>query len=124
MTDYNNGNWHFWPGSNRYYDCGYKWSSIDELKTILNVHPKSEIEYFAIDDNPTKTRYIKRVAGSRDWHEPCLFRVVKVYKEPKTIWVNEYSHHAGTAFTSEESARQAATIDCVRVAVKYVEVLE
>lgn len=123
MADYNNGNWHFWPGSNRYYDCGYQWSSIDELKTILNVHPKSEIEYFAIDDNPTKTRYIKRVAGSRDWHEPCLFRVVKQYKEPKTIWVNEYSYGI-SAFSSEKNARQAVTGDCIRRVVKYVEVLE
>lgn len=123
MIDYNNGNWHFWPGSNRYYDCGYHWSTIDELKAILNVHAKSEIEYFAIDDNPTKTRYLKRTAGSRDWHEPCLFRVVKQYKEPKTIWVNEYSYGI-SAFSSEKNARQAVTGDCIRRVVKYVEVLE
>lgn len=124
MTDYNDGTWHFWPGSAKYTEFGFYWSTIDELKTILNVHGKSVIEHYSLDSNRNLNPLQKECAGARSWLEPCMFRVVKEYKEPKTIWVNEYTYGFGNVHESEKDAIAAVSHDCIRVAVKYVEAQE
>lgn len=52
------------------------------------------------------------------------FKVIKLYAEPKVIWVNEYNSGFGAAYPSEEQAKSLAYRYHARVAVKYVEVKE
>lgn len=122
MTNYNDGNWHFWPGHVKNNEFGYRWSSIDELEALLNIHPQSRLEFYTLGVAKSSLTHTFEIAAAYDWFKPCLFRVIKVHNEPKTIWVNEYTRAGGgTSFSSEIAARQDASMDCLRVAVKYVE---
>ena len=68
-----------------------------------------------------------------DWHDRVKAGVhsieVGVYNwrikpEPRVIWVNEYSNNQSQfVHFTEASAKANASIDAVRVAVKYQEVL-
>lgn len=54
------------------------------------------------------------------WDEGCEYRIKP---EPKVVWVNEYPHDHTTHKTKEKAEKFAAST-VVRVAVKYVEVLD
>ena len=108
MTNYNDGCWHNWPGTEEYlYPSGLHRQSIIAIRAINIVGALVE------DDN--------RIVGSHGWKYPCLFKVVKQYSEPKTIWVNEYKYD-GYIYNSKESAINTACSDTIRIAVEYREV--
>lgn len=107
-TDYNDGTIHGWNGG----DCP--------------IHKNSEVTVWLrgrIGDT--------RTAGSMPWlhstacarNDIIAFRVDKSYKEPRTIWVNEYGAY-DLYYTSSFLAEQDASSNCLRIAVKYQEVIE
>lgn len=51
------------------------------------------------------------------------FRVVKLYVEPKVIWVNEYTGGLHFGHDTEEKARKEGRPHATRIAVKYVEAI-
>lgn len=105
-VDYNDGKIHGWNGG----ECP--------------VHPLSVVEgWMECGEKSTATAsswYWENIFGDGNL---IAFRVVKVFKEPKTLWVNEYSYRY-YGYDSEKLAQGASTIDAIRVAVKYQEVLE
>lgn len=109
MTDYNDGEWHLWDGSNDFPD---------------GVHPKSLVTHIWHDE------YIKECgmtedapAHNRAWSNTLKFRVTKPFQEPRVIWVNEYPD-GGIAQSTEENARKIAGPNATRIAVRYVEAPE
>lgn len=54
-------------------------------------------------------------------YDIVCFQVVKLYAEPKVIWVNEYDSGCGAAYPSEEEAKRLERRYNTRIAVKYVE---
>jgi hypothetical protein len=108
MTNYNDGCWHSWPGTEEHlYPTDLHHRSIIAIRAINIAGELVE------DDNRPTSMY--------DWKYPCLFKVVTQYTEPKTIWVNEYKH--GTYLhDSKESAIAIAACDVIRTAVEYREV--
>jgi hypothetical protein len=115
MTDYNDGLWHSWPGTEEHlYPTDLHSRSIIAIRAVNTVGGLVE------DDN--------RAVGAHNWKYPCLFKVVvqysevvKQYVEPKTIWVNEYGY-ATCAHDTKESAIITADYDVIRTAVEYREV--
>ena len=69
MTDYNDGKWHGWNGG----ECP--------------VHPESEIEAFYMPKGAEKPWKFVNTAEGKIWGEPCLFRVIKPYVEPREGWI-------------------------------------
>jgi hypothetical protein len=110
MSDYNNGKIHGWNGG----ECP--------------VHPETMVQYWMRDGgvHQSLAEYLRwRVAhlppsGMKDI---IAFQVVEAYVEPKVIWVNEYAD-GPVAFNTERSARNYAMPSVVRIAVKYVEVVD
>lgn len=108
MNDYNDGKIHGWNGG----DCP--------------VHPKTVVEYWLrgglIDNDPAgllKWQHGKNTA------DIIAFRVTKVHREPKMVWVNEYpSDGFPRAYDSEAGAKCGARPSAIRIAVKYQEVIE
>lgn len=109
MTDYNDGKIHGWNGG------------------TCPVHPKTEVEYWMRGGDKSRN-----IAKTLDWshaktfrcYDIIAFRVTKIHREPKTIWVNEYSEdNRGVAYFSEEEAKEHVKY-CTRIAVKYQEVIE
>ena len=108
MTNYNDGCWHNWPGTEEYlYPSG--------------LHSRSTIAIRAINITGALVEDDNRRVGSHGWKYPCLFKVVNQYLEPKTIWVNEYPY-ANCAHDSKVSAIETAGSDAIRTAVEYREV--
>ena len=71
MTDYNDGEWHGWPGGG---ECP--------------VHPMSEVDVLNPNDvfnHDCPVGYFDN-AGDVDWALPLLFRVTKPYREPREAW--------------------------------------
>jgi hypothetical protein len=116
MTDYNDGLWHSWPGTEEHlYHTGLHHHSIIAIRAVNIAGGLVE------DDN--------RAVGAHNWKYPCLFKVViqysevvKQYVEPKTIWVNEYKNNCIYVHDSKESAIAIANSDIIRTAVEYREV--
>lgn len=104
MTDFNDGKIHGWNGGER------------------PVHPKTWVTYW------------ERSGGygdgyDLDWQHDNVctdiiaFRVTKVHRELKTIWVNEYEGGDVPYYTREEAAANAAP-GVLRAAVEYQEVAQ
>lgn len=111
MTNYNDGEIQIWKGG----ECP--------------VHPKTTVAVWKRGGG--KVGDVS--AGALEWRHDLspygiiAFQVVKEYREPKTIWVNEYrkeGHEAYAGHASEAEARECATPKAIRVAVKYQEVIE
>jgi hypothetical protein len=59
---------------------------------------------------------------SKEWED--FQDLVKEYREPKVLYVNEYKDGSGFAHTSRLDAQSMPRSRIERVAVKYVEVVE
>ncbi len=113
MTDYNDGKWHGWNGGT--------WPE--------GVHQNSMVEaYYRIDayedDLTIQGAFAAGAAYGRSWPDIVAFRVVKPYREPRVIWVNEYSSGALAPHADEQTAKLFAaqgTLPALRIAVRYVE---
>lgn len=113
MTDYNDGKWHEHVGE-----------SIPK-----GVHPKSKVEAFYRTTMYSLPMFGKEVMDADEWDwsskpsEVCLFRVVKPYREPRVIWVNEYGDGLFAGHVSKKSAEDASVgyPAPLRTAVRYVE---
>ena len=106
MTDFNDGQIHGWNGG------------------FCPVHPKSQVEYWlrgGLRDEDPATGLFWRHSGSTG--DIIAFRVTKVHREPKTIWVNEYKTGM-ISYHTEGEAKRAQHPAPVRIAVKYQEVLD
>lgn len=101
MTDYNDGKWHGWNGG----ECP--------------VHPRTVIK--AVEEHGTRW---EAYADLNDWASfRGAFRVVKVHREPLTLWVNEYPKGQRAAHENKRDADREATPNRIRC-VKMVEVSE
>jgi hypothetical protein len=99
MTNYNDGEWHFWNGG----ECP--------------VHPKTMIE-FVYHDGAKSVGYNKCCAGPHDdtyahaaWERVIRFRVVIPYVEPKPPlehWSVYFGDMIGGSWTDEGAARSVA----------------
>lgn len=106
MSDYNNGQIWGWNGG----ECP--------------VHPETVVEvWFRGKDSDICQ------ANPLFWHHAdayddiIAFKVVKPYVEQKVIWVNEDASRFDLAYPDEQSAREYANANAIRIAVKYVEVV-
>jgi hypothetical protein len=110
MDDYNDGSWWGWDGG----ECP--------------VHPHSEVEAAFVSATKKGLIHENRRAGLFVWDAPVTrvvaFRVTKPYREPREIWVNEYTDIVGAAYLTEKQARDAALRHAIRTAVRYVEAPE
>lgn len=90
MTNYNDGDWHGWNGG----ECP--------------VHPESVVE--VVFERQHDFYSVVCEAKDVDWdiredEKVIVFRVVKAYREPREIWVNEGQNGlSGWAHSSEENA--------------------
>ena len=101
--DYNNGQIHGWNGG------------------ACPVHPKDVVEVWFRGYDPDITLAESLPWGHSDEYDDIIaFKVVKPYVEPKVIWVNEYGSF-GSVWPSEQEAREGASVNATRIAVKYVE---
>ncbi len=110
MTDYNDGKWHGWNGG----ECP--------------VHPQTivDVVYFANAAFGNKITNAAMKANQVTWESqmaPVIaFRVVKPYREPRVIWVNEWSDGAGYAYSTRQRAESNKdSSPFARTAVRYVE---
>ena len=88
------------------------------------MHPKSKVEYWlrgGLRDKDPATGLFWRHNGSTA--DIIAFRVTKVHREPKVIWVNEYAS-SKFVYQSEERAKRNSGASAIRTAVKYQEVIE
>lgn len=107
IVNYNDGQIHGWNGG----ECP--------------VHPKTMVECWTESGE-------RDISNAEDWFWSCgdqgdnliAFRVIKVFKEPKTIWVNEYENGWLCSYNTEVAAKENASDFVKRFAVKYQEVLE
>ncbi len=104
MTNYNDGAWWGWNGG----ECP--------------VHPKTIVHVVWADDrNPESPREYSAVQinwNSQIGDAPCVFRVVKEYREPREFWVNQYYNSISGPYTSKDVADKGAGMDrkdCFRV---------
>lgn len=117
MTNYSDGRIHGWNGGNG---------------GACPVHPKSVVLVW----RRGSCRNHPDLAGNFNWQhglsnlDIIAFQVTKEYREPKTIWVNEYGA-IQTVHTSREDAERSARNQSYRlaglpdrVAIKYMEVFE
>lgn len=108
MINYNDGKIHGWNGG----DCP--------------VHPNTVVHCWLRSASAGKEE-----AGELEWKhrsdinmlDIIAFQVVKEYKEPKTIWVNEYKT-GPLAYNTKEEAETFASRTAMRNVVKYVEAQE
>jgi len=100
MTNYNDGNWHGWDGG----ECP--------------VHPKSQCDIIEpVDDTQNDDPNVSNGnASAYTWSSPCLFRVVKEYRESREWWI------AGRHEVAFPSAREAKTAfpGCTPIHVREV----
>ena len=90
------------------------------------VHPKSIVKYW-LRNGTIRTG----VAGDNNWgrdkawpeYDIIAFCIVSPYKEPKTVWVNEYAS-GNISYDNQEDAKLYGDCSCIRKAVKYQEVIE
>lgn len=108
MTDFNDGKIHGWNGG----ECP--------------VHPKALVDFWFRDSSNIENVRPKhwRWAHLNTEGDIIAFRVTKVHREPKTIWVNESEGIIYGAYLSEEAARRTTYPNTTRVAVKYQEAIE
>jgi hypothetical protein len=116
MTDYNDGSWHGWNGGG------------------CPVHPKSVIDYVWHDVNlghciggSVGLTANREACSGVAWGQVIRFRVTKPYREPREIWVNEYSNGDMRGFGDADLAdvyARVASIPVTRRAVRYVEAPE
>lgn len=106
MMNYNDGEIHIWNGG----EC-----PVHSKSLVRAWHRSGKLSY----DYAIHLRW-------NHWGDDDIiaFQVTKPYTEPKTIWVNEYHHGGGYAYTSEEEAKSDAGKAVKRIAVKYVEAKE
>jgi len=109
VQDYNNGQIYGWNGG----ECP--------------VHPETVVKFWMREDrihldNKALAKELTWKHEDEDW-DIIAFQVVNAYVEPKVIWVNEYVN-GPVAFNTERSARSYAMPSAVRIAVKYVEVVD
>lgn len=103
MTDYNDGQIHGWNGG----ECP--------------VHPKTVVEvWFRCKDSDIWSAGGLEWKHSDEYDDIIAFRLVKLYIEPKVIWVNEYGSFE-SVWPSEQEAREGASVNATRIAVKYIE---
>ena len=101
--DYNNGQIWGWNGG----ECP--------------VHPKTVVEVWFRGGGSSVTAAHRLFWTHSDKDGDIIaFRVVKQYAEPKVIWVNEYGSF-GSVWPSEQEAREGASVNATRIAVKYIE---
>ncbi len=105
MTNYNDGKIHGWNGGD------------------MPVHPKSVVQVWLYLGGTHKDE-----AGEFYWTHSTAgyivaFKVLKEYKEAKTVWVNEFEDFI-LSYGTEEVAKRLAGPSAIRVAVKYKEVIE
>ena len=108
MTNYNDGKIHGWNGG----DCP--------------VHPETVVRvwFFDYKGYEQKAGGFEWLSREEDW-SIIAFQVIKEYREPKTIWVNEYDETGFySPYTTKEEATNRASPNATRIAVKYVEVIE
>ena len=106
-VDYNDGKIHGWNGG----ECP--------------VHPKTMVECWTESGE-------RDISNAEDWFWSCgdqgdnliAFRVIKVFKEPKTIWVNEWENGSISVYETESRATTGVDKYAARIAVKYQEVIE
>lgn len=109
MTDYNDGEWHLWDGSDRLPE---------------GVHPRSLVTQVWHDEKTGDCGIHENApAHNRAWDQTLKFRVTKPHREPRVIWVNEYSDEF-IAHKTEDMALKVAQSDVTRIAVRYVEAPE
>lgn len=108
MVNYNDGKIHGWNGG----ECP--------------VHPYTEVQYWlrcgSVEEEEAGELEWKHRSGSKTF-DIVAFQVIKEYKEPKTIWVNDY-RTGPLAYYAKEDAEKAAGRSVIRKAVKYQEVQE
>ena len=103
MTDYNNGQIWGWNGG----ECP--------------VHPKTVVEvWFRCKDSDIWSAGGLEWSHTNEYDDIIAFKAVKQYAEPKVIWVNEYGSF-WSVWPSEQEAREGASVNATRIAVKYVE---
>jgi hypothetical protein len=109
MTDYNDGEWRLWDGSDRLPD---------------GVHPESLVTHIWHDENTGGCGMTKDApANNRAWSHTLKFRVTKPHREPRVIYVNEYAD-GGIGYNNPDIARRAAMQSATSIAVRYVEAPE
>jgi hypothetical protein len=108
-VDYNDGKIHGWNGG----DCP--------------VHPESDVQYWVRSGKKgnysAKTLDWDHTPDSHNAFDVIAFCVVKQYKEPLFVWLNEYVDRV-EAYATKNIANIHATCGVVRIAVKYKEVTE
>lgn len=104
VRDYNDGQIHGWNGG------------------ACPVHPKDVVEVWFRGGGSSVTVATRLFWPHSDKDGDIIaFKVVKVYVEPKVIWVNEHNSLLWVAYQSEQGARDDAVSSATRIAVKYVE---
>lgn len=103
MTDYNDREWHRWPGH-------------DHLPE--GVHPRAVlmVSYFSKSggypyNEPLAAKHVE------DWSQVIAFKVCKV-PEPREWWINRYSAAPSAIYSTKEFADKGAgddRLECVRV---------
>ena len=109
MTNYNDGKIHGWNGG----ECP--------------VHPETEVEVWfrGYTCGKDETAFFWSWQHDNDDGDVIAFRVIKEYREPKVIWVNEYAETGFYShYTTKEEATNKAAPNATRIAVKYQEVIE
>lgn len=113
MTNYNDGKIYGWNGG----ECP--------------VHPETEVRVWFRDGEKDTDMAREFVGWQHDSEDHCesgdvvAFQVTKEHREPKTIWVNEYTDGGCSfAYSTENDAAESAALSATRIAVKYVEVIE
>jgi|GEM_PF-4677144 len=107
MIDFNDGKIHGWNGG----ECP--------------VHPKTMVHYWIRNHGEATTKAELLTWEHTDGNGDIIaFYVVKAHREPKVIWVNEYSEDRIGAHFSSDDAKAHAGSNAIRIAVEYREVLK
>ena len=105
MTDYNDGKWHGWNGG----ECP--------------VHPSTFIE--AIWDDGSRAHICaEEITWETGDTEPCAFRVVKPYREPREFWLNVYDGRPGAVACRSREEAEALGLGGARSVIRVREVLD
>ena len=111
--------WYSWAG----YEA-YKWKNIDDLKDLLGLTAKCVVNIQTVDQNGVLLEVQNRLVGQHVWIHPCLFQVVSIHKEPRSLWVNEESSPVGAIsvyYTREQAIKHGNLQQASRIAIEYVE---
>ena len=106
-VDYNDGKIHGWNGG----ECP--------------VHPETVVLSWCKGGGCDKLT----AKGLRWFHKDnggdiAAFQVIKVFKDPKTIWVNEWDDGSYFVYENKDDAKKNKDRYTIRNAVKYQEVIE